>query len=218
LEWSGVVWRLCWIPGVFGVLGAMEPRTALRRSVFWTQFSYVAVVPALLATPSVALGDLASSAWVATRPTRSDDVLEDHGGSMLCPRAGHSAPSWGYPGRLRLFQHADHPRPVESNKLRLDIFIGPKITTTFSPRSSRCSQSGVPIADGPLWEAFHNDARMPRDASVGLSGKHAWDAYVTFVQARGAKARMTAAPRRLKHQIKSRLIHDRRNTANPIKL
>src|ERR1700686_752672 len=25
------------------------------------------------------------------------------------------------------FQHADHPRPVESNKLRLDIFIGPKI-------------------------------------------------------------------------------------------
>jgi len=25
------------------------------------------------------------------------------------------------------FQHADHPRPVESNKLRLEIFIGPKI-------------------------------------------------------------------------------------------
>ena len=25
------------------------------------------------------------------------------------------------------FQHADHPRPLESNKLRLDIFIGPKI-------------------------------------------------------------------------------------------
>ena len=25
------------------------------------------------------------------------------------------------------FQHADHPRPVESNKLRVDIFIGPKI-------------------------------------------------------------------------------------------
>src|SRR6516225_11651660 len=60
------------------------------------------------------------------------------------------------------FQHADHPQPVESNKLRLDIFIGPKITTTFSPRSSRCSQSGVPIADGPLWEAFHNDAHSIR--------------------------------------------------------
>src|ERR1700680_2802556 len=25
------------------------------------------------------------------------------------------------------FQHADHPRPVETNKLRLDICIGPKI-------------------------------------------------------------------------------------------
>ena len=25
------------------------------------------------------------------------------------------------------FQHADHPRPVESNRLRLEIFIGPKI-------------------------------------------------------------------------------------------
>ena len=36
----------------------------------------MAVVPALLATPSVALGDLASSAWVAARPTRSDDVLD----------------------------------------------------------------------------------------------------------------------------------------------
>ena len=40
-----------------------------------------------------ALGDLASSASVAARPTRGDDVLEDHGGSILCPRAGHSAPS-----------------------------------------------------------------------------------------------------------------------------
>ena len=25
------------------------------------------------------------------------------------------------------FQHADHPQPVESNKLRLEIFIGAKI-------------------------------------------------------------------------------------------
>ena len=25
------------------------------------------------------------------------------------------------------FQQANHPRPVESNKLRLEIFIGPKI-------------------------------------------------------------------------------------------
>ena len=58
-----------------------------------SDFLTVAVVPALLATPSAALGDLASSASVAARPTRGDDVLEDHGGSILCPRAGHSAPS-----------------------------------------------------------------------------------------------------------------------------
>ena len=69
------------------------------------------------------------------------------------------------------FQHADHPRPVESNKLRLDIFIGPKITTTFSPRSSRCSQSGVPIADGPLWEAFHNDAHSIRTKTNAKPGR-----------------------------------------------
>jgi hypothetical protein len=25
------------------------------------------------------------------------------------------------------FEHADYPRPVESNELRLDIFVGPKI-------------------------------------------------------------------------------------------
>ena len=58
-----------------------------------SDFLTVAVVPALLATPSAAFGDLASSASVAARPTRGDDVLEDHGGSILCPRAGHSAPS-----------------------------------------------------------------------------------------------------------------------------
>lgn len=32
-------------------------------------------------------------------------------------------------------------RVVESNKLRLEIFIGPKIHKHVSPRSSRCSQS-----------------------------------------------------------------------------
>jgi hypothetical protein len=58
-----------------------------------SDFLTVAVVPALLATPSAALGDLPSSASVAARPTRADDVLEDHDGSILCPRAGHSAPS-----------------------------------------------------------------------------------------------------------------------------
>jgi hypothetical protein len=66
-----------------------------------SDFLTVAVVPELLATPSAALGDLASSASVAARPTRGDDVLEDHAGSILCPRAGHSAPSCGYPGRLQ---------------------------------------------------------------------------------------------------------------------
>jgi hypothetical protein len=55
-------------------------------------FLTVAVAPALLATPSAALGELVSSASVAARPTRGDDVLEDHGCSILCPRAGHSAP------------------------------------------------------------------------------------------------------------------------------
>src|SRR6202011_2285097 len=57
-----------------------------------SDFLTVAVVPALLATPSAALGDLASPASVAALPTRGDDVLEDHGGSIFCPRAGHSAP------------------------------------------------------------------------------------------------------------------------------
>jgi hypothetical protein len=63
---------------------------------------------------------LASSASVAARPTRGDDVLEDHGGSILCPR--------------------DHPRPVETNSVSKSS-SGRRFTTTFSPRSSRCSQS-----------------------------------------------------------------------------
>jgi dTDP-4-amino-4,6-dideoxygalactose transaminase len=54
-----------------------------------------------------------------------------------------------------------------------------------------------------------------RCGSIGLQEKR--DAHATIGHARGAKNRMTAAPRRLKHQIKSRLIHDWRNTANPIK-
>jgi len=51
----------------------------------------VAVVPALLATPSAALGESVSSARVTALPTHGDDVLEDHGGSILCPYARHSA-------------------------------------------------------------------------------------------------------------------------------
>jgi len=72
--------------------------TENRAKVFsflntWSDFLTVAVIPALLATPSAALGDSASSAPVVTaRPTHGDDVLEDHGGSIPCPRAGHSAP------------------------------------------------------------------------------------------------------------------------------
>ena len=57
-----------------------------------SDFLTVAAVAALLATPSAALGDSVSSVSVAALPTRGDDVLEDHGGSILCPRAGHSAP------------------------------------------------------------------------------------------------------------------------------
>jgi hypothetical protein len=72
--------------------------TENRAKVFsllntWSDFLTVAVIPALLATPSAALGDSVSSASVAARPTHGDDVLEDHGGSILCPRAGHSSPS-----------------------------------------------------------------------------------------------------------------------------
>jgi hypothetical protein len=48
-----------------------------------SDFLTVAVVPPLLATPSAALGDLASSASVAARPTRGDDVLEDHGANII---------------------------------------------------------------------------------------------------------------------------------------
>ena len=57
-----------------------------------SDFLTVAAVAALLATPSAALGDSVSSASVAALPIRGDDVLEDHGGSILRPRAGHSAP------------------------------------------------------------------------------------------------------------------------------
>jgi len=52
----------------------------------------VAVVPALLATPSAALGDSVSSALVAARPIYGDDVLEDHSCLTPCPHADHSVP------------------------------------------------------------------------------------------------------------------------------
>jgi hypothetical protein len=82
-------------------------------------------------------------------------MLEDHGGSILYPRdgsfgtklrgiqvgcqrsnakKGEGLPSSSAPSARIVyltvsptdsFQHADHPRPVESNKLRLAIFIGP---------------------------------------------------------------------------------------------
>ena len=76
-------------------LGSWEQSSAEAFSFLNTRsdFLIVAVVPALLTTPSAALGDLASSVSVAARPTRGDDVLEDHGGSILCPGAGHSVPS-----------------------------------------------------------------------------------------------------------------------------
>jgi hypothetical protein len=56
--------------------GARAFSFLITRSDFLT----VAVVPALLATPSTALGDLASSAPVTARPSHGDDVLGDHGG------------------------------------------------------------------------------------------------------------------------------------------
>jgi len=55
------------------------PRDSLRPPRTRSDFLTVAVVPALLATPSAALGDSVSSASVAALPTHGDDVLEDHG-------------------------------------------------------------------------------------------------------------------------------------------
>ena len=89
-----------------------------------------AVVPAPLATPSAPLGDSVSSAPVTARPTHGGDALEDHGGLPLSPPADRSI--------VRLlaeliqvsgdsFQHTDHPRTVEANKLCLDICIESKI-------------------------------------------------------------------------------------------
>jgi len=50
-----------------------------------SDFLTVAVVPALPATPSAALGDSVSSASVAALPTHhGDDVLEDHGCLTPC--------------------------------------------------------------------------------------------------------------------------------------
>jgi len=78
-----------WVPSSSGTENSAKAFSFLNtRSDFLT----VAVVPALLATPFAALGDLASSASVAARPTRGDDVLVDHGGSILGPGAVHSAP------------------------------------------------------------------------------------------------------------------------------
>ena len=101
----------------------------------------MAVVPALLATPSAALGDSASSAPVTARPTHGDDVLEDHGGSILCPRAGHSAPGRGYPGlAIRSSTRITRGRSKATNSVSTSS-SGRRFTTTLSPRSSRCSQS-----------------------------------------------------------------------------
>src|SRR4029077_15690554 len=84
------------ISRAIGGLGSNGTKNSAKGVSFLntrSDFLTVAVVPALLATPFAALGDLASSASVAARPTHGDDVLEDHGCSILCPRAGHSAPS-----------------------------------------------------------------------------------------------------------------------------
>jgi hypothetical protein len=91
LEWGS------WAPSALDDWVTSSSGTENRAKVFsflntWSDFLTVAVIPALLATPPAALGDSVSSASVAARPTRGDDVLEDHGGSILCPRGGHSAP------------------------------------------------------------------------------------------------------------------------------
>jgi hypothetical protein len=76
------------VPSSSGTENSAKAFSFLNTSDFLT----VAVIPALLATPSAALGDSASLAPVTARPTHGDDVLEDHRGSILCAGAGHSAP------------------------------------------------------------------------------------------------------------------------------
>jgi hypothetical protein len=78
-----------WVPSSSGTENSAKAFSFLNaRSDSLT----VAVLPALLATPSAALGDSVSSDPVTGRPIRGDAVLEDHGGSILCPRAGQTAP------------------------------------------------------------------------------------------------------------------------------
>jgi hypothetical protein len=68
--------RRSWVPSSNGTENSAKAFSFLNtRSDFLT----VALVPALLGAPSAALVDLASSASVAARPTRGDDVLDDHG-------------------------------------------------------------------------------------------------------------------------------------------
>src|SRR5260370_7231282 len=97
-----------WVPSSSGTENSAKAFSFLNtRSDFLT----VAAVAALLATPSAALGDSVSSASVAPLPTRGDDVLADHGGSVLFPRAGHSPPGFCYPGGLRLLPPPVPPPP-----------------------------------------------------------------------------------------------------------
>jgi hypothetical protein len=61
-------------------------RHRIRKDNSRSDFLIVAVVPALLATPSAALGDLASSASVAARPTRGDRIVQQQ--EALCLELG----------------------------------------------------------------------------------------------------------------------------------
>jgi len=78
-----------WVPSSSGTENSAKAFSFLNTR---SDFLIVAVVPALLATPSAALGDSVSSVSVAARPIYGDDVLEDHGCLTPFPHAGHSVP------------------------------------------------------------------------------------------------------------------------------
>jgi hypothetical protein len=62
------------------------------------------------------------------------------------------------------FQHADHPRPVETNKLRLDICIGPKIH----------DHAFATLQSLQLVKALSQHLNFPRQAGSDLGFRLRW--------------------------------------------
>jgi hypothetical protein len=108
----------------------------VRFSEHMPIFLTPAVVRTPLATPSSSSRDSASSAPVTARPTRGGDALDDHAGCL--------------PLRLRIIRHLlslfrsaairSRGRSKLTNSVSTSV-PSQRFTITFSPRSSRCSQS-----------------------------------------------------------------------------